>query len=51
MKQKLVRIIKIIAAVLLITFALGYCGQMDSEYEEQRAYMATGGKEGKLNYE
>lgn len=37
--KKIIKIIKVIALISLIVFALGYCGRMDTEYEQQREMM------------
>lgn len=39
--NKIIKIIKVIAVLAFLIAALGYCGAMDTEYEEQRTMMAT----------
>ena len=38
--KKIIKIIKLIVVLALLIAGLGYCGQMDSEYEAQRTMMA-----------
>lgn len=38
--KKIIKIIKIVLVVALLLLGLGYCGQMDSEYEAERTMMA-----------
>lgn len=38
--KKIIKIIKVIAVLAFLIAALGYCGSMDAEYEEQRTMMA-----------
>lgn len=37
--KKIIKIIKIVAILALLIAGLGYCGQMDSEYEAERTMM------------
>lgn len=39
--ERIIKIIKLIVALVLVLLALGYCGGMDSEYQQQREVMAT----------
>lgn len=44
MKQKIIKIIKFIFVMIVITLALGYCGGMDSEYQAVRTRIINEGK-------
>ena len=39
--KKIIKIIKVIAILAFLIAALGYCGGMDTEYEQEREVMAT----------
>ncbi len=42
--MRIKKTIKFIFAIILAVFALGYCGQMDSDYQEVRTKIVTEGK-------
>lgn len=44
MKAKIINFIKFIFVMTAIVLALGYCGQMDSEYQSARTQIVTEGR-------